>query len=139
MNVFELHHSVLPAQGFAVTAIGSATNTDTAEVDTAGHEALEFLWLFGAIAAGAQISLELHHSDTQGFTPDSTTLVDDEETLGQKTVADDDDNKVARLGYIGKKRYVVARLVTGTSDAVNVSCTSLLATAHHQPTPDAPN
>jgi hypothetical protein len=139
MNVFEIHHGILPAEGFANTAISSATNTDSAEVDSAGYEALEFLWLFGAIADTADITLELHHSDTQGFTPDSSTLVSSDETLGQTTVAGTDDNKVARLGYIGKKRYVIARLVTGNADAVNVSCTSLLASPHHAPVADAPN
>lgn len=139
MNVFDIHHDILPAQALANTTISSATNTDTAEVDTAGYEALEYLFLFGAIAAGAIISFELHHSDTQGFTPDSSSLVSSDETLGQTTVADSDDNKVARLGYIGKKRYVKARIVTGGNQSVNVSALSVLGTPHHAPVADAPN
>jgi len=138
MKVFDMHHDIAPRQALAQVAITTATNTDCTQVDTAGFESLQFLFLFGVIAAGGVATIELHHSDTDGFTPSAETLVSTEETLGNTTIADTNDNLVGRIGYIGKSRYVVARIVSTTVNSIAVAAISVLGTPHHAPVADGP-
>lgn len=137
MKTFDMHHDIEVSQCLADTDISSATTTNGAIIDTAGFESLEVLHHFGAIAASAGITLQFEHGNESNLS--DATVVSAEETLGQTTVADSDDNNVAKLGYIGKERYVRANIITAGTQAVNVRSVYILGTPHHAPTSDAPN
>lgn len=99
--------------------VSQAKNTSLTSqvVDRRGFEAVTLVLATGATDTPA--TLEIQHSDAAGS---GFAAVEDKHLVGateaQVSPAADDDNKVARIGYTGGKRYVraVATLAnSGTS------------------------
>ena len=136
MQVFDLHHTSKVAAALTSQAITTDTTTVGATIDRAGFIALEFVFLTKTLTDG-DYAIDLYDSDDSGMSGE--VIVSDAEMLGDIAFTDDtDDNAVARVGYIGKKRYVRAKVVsTNTTTGVDIiSGVALLANAAHQPYAD---
>ena len=84
--------------------IASDTTTEGEIIDTENFEALEFVILTKTITDGDYAVL-LQEGDNSALSDAATVAA--AETLGSPDFDDDtDDDAVARVGYIGKKRYV---------------------------------
>ena len=133
MQAFDLHNMTQAAVALKSQAIASDTTTVGETIDTAGYESIEFIFLTKTVTDG-DYAVDLYESDDSGMSGEA--LVSDAEMLGDISFADDtDDDTVARVGYIGKKRYVRAKVVsTNTTTGVDIiSGVALKGTAHHQP------
>lgn len=128
MNVFDLHPKIKPALSVASAAITTAV--ESAIVDTAGYEGLEFVFLAGTITTDVVLLVE--HGDDSALADAET--VDDDLVLGlsanPSALADSD--VASSIGYIGKKRYVRVTLGGGSSDGT-VGAVSVLCAPHHAP------
>lgn len=134
MTVEQIHQGVSQSTALSITSISSNTTTNGNIIDTAGFEALEFLFLSGAITDGAY-AVKLQHGDAANLS--DAADVDSDEQLGDADYALADDNIAKRLGYIGKKRYVrVVITSTAVTTGGSIGAIALLAKAHHKPTAD---
>lgn len=136
MASIDMHSTVFIANALNNQTIATDTTTQGAIIDTHGYESLEFVFKSGTITDGTYTPL-IEDSDDSGLSGSSavsdTFLVGTE--VGARFVAADD-NAVTRLGYVGKKRYVRASLVsTGTtSGATGMGAIAVLGHARYQPT-----
>lgn len=136
MQVFDLHHTSKTAAALKSQAITTDTTTVGETIDRAGFIALEFMFLTKTVTDG-DYAVDLYESDDSGMSGEA--IVSDAEMLGDISFADDtDDDAVASVGYIGKKRYVRTKVVsTNTTTGVDIiSGVALLANAAHQPYAD---
>jgi hypothetical protein len=136
MNVNDLHHASKAFVAFKSQAIASDTTTVGETIDLASYEAAEFVFLTKTVTDG-DYAVDLYESDDSGMAGE--TLVSAEEMLGDISFADDtDDDAIARVGYIGKKRYIRAKVVSiNTTTGVDIiSGVCLLAFGQHQPVAD---
>lgn len=133
MNVFDLHHDILPALSLESSAV--TTLQTSAIVDTATYEGLEFLALAATITADVVVLVE--EGDDSALSDAAT--VDADLVLGQTAnpfaIATTDSDTALSFGYIGKKRYVRVSLGGGSSNGV-VGLSSILWGAHHKPAQD---
>lgn len=130
----DLHNNILPKVAFNTVAITSDTTTNGVEIDLQGYEGCEFVIMTGSLTDGDYTPL-IQESDTSGSYSGS---VDDSDLLGTEAEAaftdNTDDNKVARIGYIGNKRYVRLSIVsTGTTSGATVGAIVLLGKAYDMP------
>jgi len=135
-NAFEIHHDSQVEVALKSQAISTDTTTVGETIDTVGFEALEFFFLTKTVTDG-DYAVDLYESDDSGMSGE--TIVSAEEMLGDIAYTDDtDDDTAARVGYIGKKRYVRAKVVsTNTTTGVDIiSGVAVLANAHHKPVAD---
>ena len=132
----ELLTQVKATRGFSPS---TTTNVNTAFVtqiiDTAGYESLLFLIAIGALTdANVTFALTLEHGDDPALSdtaaPAATDLVG---TAALATWLFSDDDKVAKIGYKGKKRYVRLTVTPAGNDAgsISLSCIALLAHARN--------
>lgn len=125
----KLVHSIAPA---AIVA-----DTNGAAIDTKDFESVEFAFHVGTAMVGGGFSVKLQDSDTGAFGGEQAdvTAVD---LLGATVdVAIGDANKVFRIGYIGKKRYVRPVLTeTGTITGGVIGCMAILGHPKVGPVPD---
>ena len=131
MNVFDLHHDVLPELVLASQAVtGSVAG---AIIDTARFEGLEFVFQSATITADVDVLIE--HGDDSGLTDATTVAADLIMTAGANpfAIATTDSDTAKSFGYIGKKRYVRVTPGGGASNGV-VGIVSLKYGAHHKPT-----
>lgn len=134
MQAFDLHNHSKAVVALVSQAITTNTTTVGATIDTKGFTALEFIFLTKTLSDGDYL-IDLFDSDDSGMSGE--VIVSDAEMLGDIAFEDDaDDNAVARVGYIGKKRFVRAKIVsTNTATGLDImSGVALLANAAHQPT-----
>lgn len=88
------------------------TTIDSAVVDTAGAESVEFLVGWGAIVGGGVQSIKAQQGQV-------ANLSDAADLAGtSQTVADTDDNKVSRMEIIRpQERYLRCRVLRGTANS----------------------
>jgi hypothetical protein len=101
----------------APAAAGSSDITDCAVIDMQGYESVEFCVGFGTITSGAVTSIHAKQADAKSS---DTALTSGQDLAGTSVaVADDDDNKIARLEvYRPEKRYVQLVIKRATQNAV---------------------
>jgi hypothetical protein len=115
----DLHSNIDDRVALDPQAIGSDTTTVGNIIDTAGYESLEFL-LWTKTVTDGDYAWKIEHGDDSGLSDAADVASTD--LLGVLTgfTADTDDNKVNRVGYIGKKRYVRMSVVsTNTTTGVD--------------------
>lgn len=101
-------------------AAGQTVITPSNGIDMAGFNGVMFVCSFGAIAAGAETSIEVHESDDDS----SYSLI----TGSNKAVAATDDNKVGYIEILRpRKRYLKCIVNRATGDA---TLDSILAILH---------
>lgn len=135
-NMFDLHHKSTAVVALTTQAITTDTTTVGEIIDTADFKGLEFVFLTGTLTDG-DYAIDLYESDDSGMSGE--TIVSAAEMLGDINIdADTDDDAVTRVGYIGKKRYVRAKVVSTntTTGLAALSGVALKVNPNHQPTDD---
>jgi len=112
---FDLHNGLDPSIALAPVAAAVADNTTqvTTTLNTAGQKGIELYVLTGALAdAGAEFTLTMYEDDDPAM--GTETAVADADLVGTEANASftqADDSKVFKLGYIGSKQYIRAKIV----------------------------
>ncbi|MDO8683113.1 MAG: hypothetical protein Q7N50_06495 [Armatimonadota bacterium] len=142
MTMRDLHNNITIGSSVHAVAIGTTgTGKTTAAVDTAGYNGVEFLFDYGAItSATAVYTVLMTECDTVSG---SYTSVADTDLLGTEALAalgaatrtdGTGDNLTKKLGYIGSKRFVKAKLSSTATAGSPISIISILHSPRHAPT-----
>lgn len=120
------------------------TNSDTAIVsqiiDCAGASLVELLIAYGSLTdANATVTALLEDGEEANLS--DAAAVADEFLLGTEAAAGaaaaSDDNKVAKLGYIGRKRYIRLTLTPSGNDSGNVDVSAVAILGRGRTLPEA--
>jgi hypothetical protein len=106
----DLHNNLNAVRGISPAAIISANGTTTSQtIDVVEYGSVEFIFLAGAITDGT-FTVTLYEGDASNMSDEAA--VADADLLGSEpALTSADANTVKRLGYIGSKRYVRAKVV----------------------------
>jgi len=118
----DLHNNAKASRGISPAAIISANGTTTSQtVDVSEFGSLEFVFQSGTITDGT-FTITVYEGDASDMSDEAA--VADADLLGSEPVfASTDDNTVKRVGYIGSKRYVRAKVVqAGATTGGFISC-----------------
>jgi hypothetical protein len=132
---YDLHSQVKAEVALDQQTINSATTTDGNVIDTKGFESLEYIIFSGAVtAAGTLVTTLLEESDEVTFGGEETAVASTE-ILGTALAldADADDDKVFRIGSIGKKRYQRLALVSTGAPNLVIGAVGVLSNPHETP------
>src|SRR3972149_5008795 len=125
-QVFDLHNEATSRLALTVAAISTNTTTSGAIIDTAGYESLEIYLISGTITDGTYTA-QLWHGN--GAARADAVQLTGEEVLGSVALVAANDNATARIGYVGKKRYVQLRIVsTGVTAGGTLGAVAVLGT-----------
>ncbi|RKQ70128.1 hypothetical protein [Oceanibaculum indicum] len=138
----DLHHNINIIAALPPVAVGTTgTGKTSSVVDRQGYDAVEFAFSYGAITAtAATFTATIQHSDSA--TAASFTSVADVDLLGTEAAAGlgqgarvdgSTENVTRRVGYIGAKRYVRARVVSTATAGTPVGINALLGHPRHAP------
>jgi hypothetical protein len=110
---YDIHSNIKAAVALDQQTINSATTTDGNVIDTLGFESIEYIVFTGAVtAAGTSVTPLLEESDVVTFGGEETVVPADN-IIGSIIIDDDtDDDRVFRIGSIGKKRFQRLALVS---------------------------
>lgn len=114
--------------------ISSDTTTAGNEIDMQGYHSITFFPQTGTVTDG-DYTILIQESDTSGS---GYSDVADADLIGTEAdasfTADDDDNSILKIGYIGNKRYVKASVVsTNTSSGAVYGITAVQGHAEDAP------
>lgn len=114
----DMHNNVDEKNALNVEPITTNTTTVGNIIDTAGFESLEFVVVLGDRTDGTY-TLKLEDGDNSGLSDAADVAAD--LRLGALTAMNASD-QVARIGYIGHKRYVRLSIVsTGVTTGVDAA------------------
>jgi len=149
MSQFDLHNYVKSASALNIQTISTNTATNGNIIDTQGFESLEFIIFAGTITDGTYVP-SIYESDDSGmsgataitsdFLIGTTNVVEPTPSYGtpvvdpiaDATFTGADDNKVARIGALNKKRYVRLTLTsTSVSSGGTLSAIAVQSHPHH--------
>ena len=131
----DLHTKIKLVHAIAPAAI--AADTNGASIDTKDFESLEFAFHVGTAMVGGGFTVKLQESDTGAFGGEQNDVATTDLLSAALDVAIGDANKVFRIGYIGKKRYVRPVLTeTGTITGGVIGCMAILSHPKVGPVPD---
>lgn len=126
----ELHNDIDERSAFDAAAIASDTTTVGNIIDTAAHESLEFIMQLGTVTTG-DFTLLLEESDDSGLAGSNVVAAAD--ILGALVVTTASD-QLTRVGYVGKKRYVRASIVSDNTGIIDcISVVAILGHPKHAP------
>lgn len=138
----DMHNHVKAVRSISPVAVGTTgTGKTGVAVDTQGYQGVEFLLEYGTVTAtNATITPTLLECDTTGGT---FTSVADADMLGTEAAAaiaaaatrtsGTSKNVAFKLGYIGSKRYVKAKIVSTVTAGPPVSALALLHSPNLSP------
>lgn len=135
-TIYEIHHRSKAVVALVSQFMSGAGDVDGEIIDTAGYEAAAFF--FRAAEVNLQdMPIVLYESDDSGMA--GATQVSTEELLGEPSLNGNGlDDPLTRCGYIGKKRFIRARVKSGIAVATRVNGVCMLVNSFHQPTPEQP-
>jgi len=116
----------------ALNIASIATNTTTAgsSIDTKGFESLTLFFELGARTDGTFLPLVQDSDDNSTFVDVVDTFLIGTEAEASLSTA----NTVKSIGYVGKKRYVKASIVSSAvTSGATASATAILANAAKRP------
>lgn len=123
----DLHNKTSVANAFSAATIATNTTTDGVTVDCQGYDAVELIARVGAYTDGAY-ALSIKESDASGSgfaAAPASSILGASQSLSAA-------NTVAKLGYIGTKRYIRLSIVsTGTTSGASLSGVALLDRGRH--------
>lgn len=122
----DLHNNVDERNALNAAAITTNTTTVGNIIDTKGFESVVLAAILGVRTDGTY-TLKLEHGDDSGLADAADVAAADR--LGSLT-AMNASNQVARIGYIGKKRYVRLSIVS-TGVTTGVAAAGALALLGH--------
>ena len=136
----DLHSNFDFVESIDPVAVGTTGTGQTgAVVDRRGYNAVEMLVSYGAITAtAATFTVTMLEGDATG----AMTSVADADLLGTEAgtglaaatrVDSSTENVTKRLGYIGEKRYVQAKIVSTATAGTPVAAGFLLGKPHRAP------
>lgn len=115
------------------TEVTSATNVVGNIIDTQFYESLSFLIYSGVYTTG-DFTLILEDGDDIALS--DAAAVNSDFIIGDLTaVTIGAANETARIGYVGKKRYVRLTLVPANTPVFTAGSLAVLSDFRHQPTP----
>lgn len=120
----------------------AAITDNTAQVsqiaDTLNGDSLVFAWIYGSIAdADVTFTVLVEEGDNSALS--DAAAVADADLIGTEIGAAplfSDDNKVFKIGYKGKKRYVRCTL-TPANNTGNIFVASIIIQGHHRTLPQS--
>lgn len=116
----------------ALNIASIATNTTTAgsSIDTKGFESLTLFFELGARTDGTFLPLVQDSDDNSTFADVADTFLIGTEAEALLNTA----NTIKSIGYVGKKRYVKASIVSSAvTSGATASATAILANAAKRP------
>jgi hypothetical protein len=128
----DLHHHIKPLSVFDPIDLGTGNTAKVGEIiDRQDAMALEFIIQTGSLAdADATFVVVVEDGDDSALS--DAAAVDDAYLLGTEAGASftfSDDNKIAKIGYTGGKRYVRLTVTpAANTGAVLISACAILAT-----------
>lgn len=135
MSSRDLHSKIVVATAFNTQTIGSVTTTTGVIIDTDDYLGLEFVMLSGTITNGT-FTVKLEDGDDSGLS--DAADVDSDFLLGAlpDISGSGESNRIRRVGYVGKKRYIRLSIVsTGTVDGI-ISAIAIKYLKTSEPTPE---
>jgi len=131
MASIDSKNNIKPEIALDIQAIASDTTTVGNEIDTAGFESVSFILETGAYTDG-NYTLLIEDTDTSGsgYAPVADSFLIGTEADTVLSAA----NGVSRIGYVGKKQFVRASVVSDTvTTGATVGGLAVLGSAHHNP------
>jgi hypothetical protein len=128
----DLHNNIQVLSVFDPIDLGTGDTAKVGEIiDRQNAQALEFIIQTGSLAdANATFTVLVEDGDASDLVADGAAVVD-AELLGTEAGASfvfSDDNKIAKIGYVGNKRYVRLTVTpSGNTGAVLISACAILA------------
>lgn len=123
----DFHNALSVVNALSAATIATNTNSDGPTVDLQGYDSCELIARTGAWTDGAY-ALQVLESDASGSgfaAAPASSVLGGSPSIGAA-------NTIARVGYIGTKRYVRLRVVsTGTTSGASLSATAALARQRH--------
>lgn len=120
----DLHNKIFAEVEIENEAHGATSDSGNI-IDTDEYYGTEFLVLSGGLDAPGTVTFEMKESDSSNFAPNN--IVDPDFIIGDindiTLTAESPTNEVKRIGYAGKKRFVLLRWtasVAGTWGAIAV-------------------
>lgn len=147
MAQFDLHNNIKDFVALNIGTISTSTTTNGNVIDTKGFESTEFEIISGVITDGTYVPA-IYESDDAAFSTGVTAIPTDlligtinvtgtapsygspvVDPYADATFVAADDNKVARVGCLNKKRYI--RLSITSSGVTSGGILGALATLSH--------
>jgi hypothetical protein len=137
----DLHHNIKAVRCISPVAVGTTGTGKTGKpVDRSGYDAVEVVLDYGTITAtNATLVPTIFEGDATG----TMTSVADANLLGTEALAGvaaaatrtsgTSKNVTKRIGYIGTKKYVNAKIVSTITAAPPVAATVILGSAQSRP------
>lgn len=137
----DFHNNVNVVRGISPIAIGTTgTGQTTAAIDRSGYGAVEFIVEYGAVTTATGVHTVLiteSDASTGGFTSVADTdLLGTELAAGLAAatrVSGTTQHVKKKVGYIGTKKYVKAKVSSTATAGTLVSITPLLVNPRHAP------
>lgn len=135
MPKFDMYNDIKELNAFDIQTVSTDTTTNGEIIDLKGYESCTFVFQTGTVTDGDYTVL-IQEGDESNLS--DAAAVADADLLGTEAAAsftaDDDDNKVSKIGYIGDKRYVRFNIVsTNTSSGAVIGSVAILGHAHTKP------
>lgn len=106
------------------STISSNTNTDSAELDLSAYNSGVKINVLASAYTDGIYAIQLHTSDTSGFTPSSTTLLSGDALIGDAitiSAITSAGSAISSQGFISAKRYFKVRVVsTSVTTGANI-------------------
>ena len=138
---FDLHNLTTVLNALKIDTIASDTTTvgetiDTQDATLGPAHAIEFLIQMGTVTDG-DYAWQMFHSDDSGMSGEVQVTTSALGLLGTMPAytADTDDDKVARVGYIGKLRYLRLKVVSTNFSSAGAVMGATAVRAKHATVP----
>lgn len=106
---FDIAHKVATKLAYATGAMDAAAANDSAILDTKGYSAVALMLMLGTMTTAGTAVVTFEHGDDSGGA--DFVAVPAAEIVGKTTLVQAEDaNGLARIGYLGIKRYLQATI-----------------------------
>ena len=130
MASYDQKTSLKAVKAFNIASIASNTTTAGSSIDTKGFESLTLFFELGARADGTFLPLVQDSDDNSTFADVIDAFLIGTEAEASLSTA----NSIKIIGYVGKKRYVKASIVSSAvASGATASATAILANAAKRP------
>lgn len=129
MSSKDLKNDISALVALDTQAISSDTTTAGNIIDTAGFESATFVLQAGAVSAG-DVQALIEDGDDSGLS-DAAAVADDFLIGTEADTNISTANGIARIGYVGKKRYIRLSAVTDNTANLTVGSAVVLGSARH--------
>ena len=130
MASYDQKTSLKALKALNIASIATSTTTAGSSIDTKGFESLTLFFELGARTDGTFLPLVQDSDDNSTFADVVDTFLIGTEAEASLSTA----NTIKSIGYVGKKRYVKASIVSSAvTSGATASATAILANAAKRP------